>query len=139
MPLRKETCYAETESCLLGINRQKLSILQKRLLDTGNNKDYFVLESLLKGNYLLKNQWRTDFANGKIADKIEGVTMHTRVEGTESHYAPNQSRRNFGKGTHSSVPSKELGAMNQTHGNVVVDRDSVYSAGVHFGNTAAAA
>lgn len=52
---RSETCHAETESCLLGINRQKLLTLQKHLLDTNNQKDYFVLESTLKGNNLIKN------------------------------------------------------------------------------------
>ena len=53
-PVRRETCFAETESCLLGINKLKLASIQKELLDTGNSKDYFVFESLLKGNFLLK-------------------------------------------------------------------------------------
>jgi len=29
MQFRSETCYAETEACLLGINKSKLAILQK--------------------------------------------------------------------------------------------------------------
>jgi len=30
------------------------------LLDKGNQKDYFVIESVLKGNFLIKNNWRKD-------------------------------------------------------------------------------
>ena len=52
--MRMESCYSETESCLLGINRNKLAILQKDLLESGNTKDFYILESVLKGNYLLK-------------------------------------------------------------------------------------
>lgn len=35
-------------------------MLQKDLLSIGNQKDYFVLESVLKGNYLLKSNWKQD-------------------------------------------------------------------------------
>lgn len=52
--VREATCYAQTESCLLGMNKQKLAILQKELIESGNSKDYYVLESLLKGNNLIK-------------------------------------------------------------------------------------
>ena len=56
--LRHENCFSETESCLLGINKSKLAIMQKNLLDSGNSKDYYVLESVLKGNNLIKQKWR---------------------------------------------------------------------------------
>ena len=94
---RTESCHAETESCLLGINRQKLLTLQKHLLDTENSKDYFVLESTLKGNHLLKNQWRRDIADGKLPndEAIDGVTMHGSVLDATS-------RRNPGKSTFNS-------------------------------------
>ena len=52
--IRKESVYSETDSCLLGINKTKLSLMQKQLLDSGNSKDYFVIESTLKGNNLIK-------------------------------------------------------------------------------------
>ena len=55
---RSEFCFAESESCLLGINKGKLSILQKELLNEGNHKDFYVIESVLKGNYLIKRNWR---------------------------------------------------------------------------------
>lgn len=61
MQKRQETCISETESCLLGINKNKLAVLQKGLLDKGNQKDYFIIESVLKGNYLIKDNWRKDF------------------------------------------------------------------------------
>lgn len=64
LQVRQETCYAETESCLLGINKGKLAVLQKTLLEKGNSKDYFVIESTLKGNYLLKTNWRKDVLEG---------------------------------------------------------------------------
>lgn len=46
---------ADSESCLIGINKSQLAIMQKSLLENGNEKDYFVIESILKGNYLLKD------------------------------------------------------------------------------------
>ena len=46
---------AETESCLIGINKSQLAIMQKNLLESGNEKDYFVIESILKGNFLVKD------------------------------------------------------------------------------------
>ena len=55
MQIRPETCYADTESCLLGMNKSKLAVMQKNLLEKGNSKDYHVIETILKGNYLLKS------------------------------------------------------------------------------------
>ena len=60
MQIRQESCIAQVESCLLGIQKSKLAIIQKSLLDKGNQKDYFVIESVLKGNFLIKNNWRKD-------------------------------------------------------------------------------
>ena len=66
MQTRQETCYAETESCLLGINKNKLAVLQKQLLEKGNAKDYHIIEAVLKGNYLLKSKWRDDLKDGVV-------------------------------------------------------------------------
>ena len=60
-----ETVYATTESCILGINKGKLAVLQKALIEKRNQKDFYIVESVLKGNYLLKQQWRQDIAQGK--------------------------------------------------------------------------
>jgi len=48
--------------------------MQKNLLDSGNEKDYFAIESVLKGNYLIKDGWRKDAyseynINGAVATK----------------------------------------------------------------------
>jgi hypothetical protein len=59
---RAETCFSETQTCLLGVNRLKLELLQKDLLDRKDKKDYHVVESILKGNYLLKSNWRTELS-----------------------------------------------------------------------------
>ena len=75
---RGEFCFAESEGCLLGINKGKLSILQKELLNEGNHKDFYVLESVLKGNYLIKRNWRKgEHQNQHILEDIEGITMLT--------------------------------------------------------------
>jgi len=34
--------------------------MQKNLLQEGNTKDYYVFESTLKGNYMLKTNWRKE-------------------------------------------------------------------------------
>lgn len=60
LQIRQEICAATVDSCLLGILKSKLAIIQKSLLDKGNQKDYFVVESVLKGNYLIKTNWRKD-------------------------------------------------------------------------------
>jgi hypothetical protein len=60
LQIRQEVCVATVDSCLLGILKSKLAIIQKSLLDKGNQKDYFVVESVLKGNYLIKTNWRKD-------------------------------------------------------------------------------
>ena len=65
LQIRQEMAVAETESCLIGINKSQLAILQKNLLETGNDKDYFVIESILKGNFLVKDGWRKDFHEGR--------------------------------------------------------------------------
>ena len=64
LQIRQEMAITETESCLIGINKSQLAILQKGLLEVGNEKDYFVIESILKGNFLVKDQWRREFHEG---------------------------------------------------------------------------
>jgi hypothetical protein len=60
LQIRQEICVATVDSCLLGILKSKLAIIQKSLLDKGNQKDYFSVESVLKGNYLIKTNWRKE-------------------------------------------------------------------------------
>ena len=39
------------------------------MLEQGNEKDYFVIESILKGNFLVKDQWRREFVEGLLHSK----------------------------------------------------------------------
>lgn len=81
-PHRREFCLAENECCLLGINKNKLAMLQKNLLTSGNTKDYYALESVLKGNNLIKQNWLDDLKQGKQDlgridfDRIAGLTLN---------------------------------------------------------------
>ena len=36
------------------------------MLESDNEKDYFVIESILKGNFLVKDQWRREFHEGMM-------------------------------------------------------------------------
>jgi len=46
------------------------------LLEKGNSKDYFVIESTLKGNYLLKTNWRRDILEGTPNTLAGGVGIN---------------------------------------------------------------
>ena len=69
LQIRQEMAVAESESCLIGINKAQLAIMQKQLLEQGNEKDYFVIESILKGNFLVKDQWRKEFNESLLHSK----------------------------------------------------------------------
>ena len=76
---------AETESCLIGINKAQLAIMQKNLLESGNEKDYFVIESILKGNFLVKDQWRREHHEGLIHNSKGQMseTSHSNISHTK--------------------------------------------------------
>lgn len=57
---RAEMVFAEDDCCLLGIEREKLGSVQKEMLAEGRTSEYFVLESTLKGNFIIKEQWRQE-------------------------------------------------------------------------------
>lgn len=80
LQIRRETCIANSESCLLGIMKSKLAIIQKSLLDKDNQKDYFVLESVLKGNYLIKSGWRKEHADSYYgSQKSRSSPGHSQI------------------------------------------------------------
>ena len=80
LQIRQEMAVAETESCLIGINKSQLAIMQKNLLESSNEKDYFVIESILKGNFLVKDQWRREFHEGMIHDKVgQSENSHSSI------------------------------------------------------------
>lgn len=54
--------------------------MQKNLLESSNEKDYFVIESILKGNFLVKDQWRREFHEGMIHDKVgQSENSHSSI------------------------------------------------------------
>ena len=62
------------------------------MLDSGNSKDYYVIESTLKGNNLIKKEWYKSMLDGNIKadagsldlDGIEGLTNVQRSQGDEN-------------------------------------------------------
>ena len=77
---------ADTECCLIGLNKAKLAILQKNLLQQGNDRDYFVIESTLKGNFLVKDKWRKQYHEEEMAllNNAAGAAHTELVPGTHS-------------------------------------------------------
>ena len=71
---------AESESCLIAISKQKLAVLQKTLLDSNNWKDYYAMESFLKGNFLIKDEWRQT----KQIENADNQAIKTQDESEDS-------------------------------------------------------
>mgnify|MGYP006970070551 CR=1 FL=1 len=46
------------EACLIQVSCESLNALQADLLAESNEMDYFALESVLKGNFIIKHKWR---------------------------------------------------------------------------------
>jgi predicted negative regulator of RcsB-dependent stress response len=67
--------------------KSKLAILQKQLIDKNNQKDYLSIESVLKGNYLIKQGWRKDFQeyySESIKDKSnQSYSLHSPDDSKE--------------------------------------------------------
>ena len=109
----------------------KLSMMQKLLLDKGNTKDYYVLESVLKGNYLLKQNWKKDLLQGKenkvnlnfqetdFMDARRGPSVMASAQFTDGGGDDGASKLN------KSLEKKPM----QEH----KDFNNVYSAGINFG------
>jgi hypothetical protein len=60
------------------------------LLDKGNQKDYFTVESVLKGNYLIKTNWRKemhDYYNGGIKSRgTPAQSLHLSKFGAQDQH-----------------------------------------------------
>lgn len=77
--MRQETAIANTEACLVGITKEKLSDLQQQLLKKGEEAEYFVIESVMKGNFLVKDEWRREHA------ERYGFSMSTSTPRQNTH------------------------------------------------------
>lgn len=64
--IRSEDCLAETESCLLGISKTKLAVIEKDLYDKRKKRDFNIIESTLRGNFLIKQGIREDIMEQQL-------------------------------------------------------------------------
>lgn len=55
---RNDHCMAVTESCVLGLEKRNLAQIKKALVDRGQSDEFVKLEVVLRGNYLVKKNWR---------------------------------------------------------------------------------
>jgi len=55
---RSDMCKAVSESCVLGIQKKNLLIIKKTLYEKGFGEEFNKLEIILRGNYLVKKDWR---------------------------------------------------------------------------------
>ncbi len=63
---------ALSDTCLLALNRESLSSIKKALYDQGLTEDFVKLEVLLRGNFLVKKQWRAQLVE-ELAGQQENV------------------------------------------------------------------
>ena len=49
-------------------------------MEGGNEKDYFVIESILKGNFLIKDQWRKDFHEDQFGKQLSHPSQRDERE-----------------------------------------------------------
>jgi len=55
---RTDKCTAVSESCVLGIEKKSLALIKRNLVERGLADEFVKLEVILRGNYLVKKNWR---------------------------------------------------------------------------------
>lgn len=55
---RTDKCTAITDSCVLGIEKKSLALIKRSLVERGLADEFVKLEVVLRGNYLVKKNWR---------------------------------------------------------------------------------
>jgi hypothetical protein len=55
---RTDKCTAMTDSCVLGIEKKSLALIKRSLVERGLADEFVKLEVVLRGNYLVKKNWR---------------------------------------------------------------------------------
>jgi len=56
---RRDTkCFASTDSCVLGFEKKALRLIKQQLEQKGMSDEFRKLEVIIRGNYLVKKQWR---------------------------------------------------------------------------------
>mmetsp|Transcript_5116 Transcript_5116/g.7804 ORF Transcript_5116/g.7804 Transcript_5116/m.7804 type:complete len:129 (+) Transcript_5116:3212-3598(+) len=126
--------------------------MQKDLLEQGNTKDYYVLESVLKGNFLLKSNWKQDLIQGKEnrdnkvnMDNIKEIASFKKSEAPPIGGQPLPPMQppmppanlgamaNMGAGDDVEEASKLNRSLQQKPMQEHNDFNNVYSAGINFG------
>jgi hypothetical protein len=47
-----------TDSCVLGFERKALKLIKLQMEERGMKEEFMKLEVVIRGNYLVKKQWR---------------------------------------------------------------------------------
>ena len=55
---RTDICKATTEACVLGIEKKNLQKIKQTLQERGQHEEFMKLEIVLRGNHLVKKDWR---------------------------------------------------------------------------------
>lgn len=56
--IRREICKAAVESCVLGIDRKNLIQIKKTMYDKNREDEFTKFEIVLRGNHLVKKDWK---------------------------------------------------------------------------------
>lgn len=56
--IRRHVCKAIGEGCVLGMERRQLNQLKRILTENGQLDEFTKLETVLRGNYLIKQNWK---------------------------------------------------------------------------------
>jgi len=55
---RLDKCKSLCESCVLGIEKKSLAQIKRTMVEKGQSEEFVKLEVVLRGNYLVKKNWR---------------------------------------------------------------------------------
>lgn len=56
---RCDRCVAVTDACVLGFEKKSMKQLKQALTDRDLLQEFKKLEVVIRGNYLVKKEWRT--------------------------------------------------------------------------------
>ena len=62
---------ADTDSCVIGVPMNSLTDLQEQLLESKMQGDYYAIESVFKGNFLMKDDMRRGSTGQHVVTRQE--------------------------------------------------------------------
>lgn len=57
-PARRDSCKATCDSCVLGVDRKNLTMIKKSLYEKNMQEEFNKIETILRGNFTIKTNWR---------------------------------------------------------------------------------